>query len=311
MRSFKYIFLLLFVGTLSSAYGQSQKYLDYISKYSDIAIEQMRKYHIPASITMAQGLLESGAGTSSLAVKGNNHFGIKCHSDWTGPYMLRDDDAPNERFRVYKNAKESYEDHSLFLVGRRRYASLFKLSITDYKGWAYGLKAAGYATSPTYATNLIHIIERYNLMELDEAGRRGKKHAFPNQNVDASQIVVAPTLVAQPHSVAMNNRTYYVIAKAGDTYKSLAEEFETSERRLRKYNEVDKRRVLQAGDIVYLHKKQKRAHKIYKRKYHQIQSGESLYDISQKYGMRVKSLYILNHLEPDYTPRVGDKIRLR
>lgn len=142
-------------------------YSAYISKYSDMAVDQMKTYGIPASITLAQGLLESDAGRSSLATKCNNHFGIKCHSDWTGRKMYHDDDARQECFRCYKDAEESYRDHSLFLVKGSRYQSLFKLGPTDYKGWAKGLKAAGYATSPTYADKLIELIERYGLDAYD------------------------------------------------------------------------------------------------------------------------------------------------
>ena len=142
----------------------NQRYQQYINQYKDIAIEQMLKWKIPASITLAQGLFESGAGQSELAMKGNNHFGIKCNG-WDGRKVYHDDDARNECFRAYNNAFESYEDHSRFLVGSKRYASLFSLKTTDYKGWAKGLKTAGYATSPSYAEALIRIIEMYNLYQ--------------------------------------------------------------------------------------------------------------------------------------------------
>lgn len=309
MRFLKHYILALAVCIPLIVSGQSEKYRSYIAKYSDIAISQMRKYKVPASITMAQGLLESGAGTSTLAVKGNNHFGIKCHSDWRGPYMLRTDDAPNEKFRVYKSVEDSYEDHSRFLAERRRYSALFSLSITDYKGWARGLKAAGYATSPTYATNLIKIIENYNLTELDKQGlskHHGRHHKDVRQISQTSTVMPTPS-----HVVGMNNRNYYVVAKAGDTYKSIAIEFETSERRLRKYNEVDKRYVLKEGDIVYLQKKERRAHKSLKNQYYILQSGESLYDVSQKYGMRLKTLYKVNGFSRDHVPVVGERIKLR
>lgn len=305
------VIALLFV--CLTAVGQSEKYQRYISKYKPLAIDQMRKHKIPASITMAQGLLESGAGTSTLAIKANNHFGIKCHRDWKGPYVLKTDDAPNERFRAYKSVEDSYEDHSQFLVRGQRYASLFKLPIKDYKAWARGLKAAGYATSPTYAQNLIRIIELYKLHELDNAAL--SKHHFrkDDNRYDSYEIAPAGSSVssAAGHAIGLNNHTYYVIATVGDTYKSLAREFETSERRLRKYNEVDKHYVLKAGDIVYLQKKQKRAHKSLKNKYHMLQPGESLYLVSQKYGVRIKNLYKTNRFSSDHTPVVGEKIRLR
>ncbi|MGN1213662.1 MAG: glucosaminidase domain-containing protein [Bacteroidaceae bacterium] len=314
MLRYRNIIIAVFVFLPLFGFCQSRKYLDYIAQYKMLAINQMRKYKVPASITMAQGLLESGAGTSTLAVKAKNHFGIKCHRDWRGPYILKNDDAPNEKFRVYKSVEESYEDHSLFLVRGQRYASLFKLSITDYKGWAYGLKAAGYATSPTYAVNLIQIIENYNLAELDRQAM--SKHYLKrySENTATTSIQIVPpsqSFVGGSHAIAMNNKNYYVIANAGDTYKSLAKEFETSERKLRKYNEVDKRYELKPGDIVYLQKKQTKAHKIFKKKYHQLQVGESLYMVSQKYGMRLKTLYKLNGFDLNHTPIVGERIRLR
>jgi flagellum-specific peptidoglycan hydrolase FlgJ len=147
----------------------NSRYQAYIDQYKDIAIEEMLRYGIPASITLAQGLLESGAGQSTLAVKGNNHFGIKCHNGWTGPTMLKDDDRKDDCFRVYSSPYESYEDHSKFLASSQRYRSLFSLKTTDYKGWARGLKAAGYATNPVYAQSLIDIIERYGLYQYDNA----------------------------------------------------------------------------------------------------------------------------------------------
>lgn len=313
MLRLRYILFALFVSLAFEGYGQSQKYLDYIARYKHMAIDQMRKYNIPASITMAQGLLESAAGTSTLATKGNNHFGIKCHADWKGPYMLKDDDAPNERFRVYAFVEESFEDHSLFLVTRKRYEKLFKLPITDYRAWAHELKAAGYATSPTYANKLIQIIEDYKLVDIDQEAL-AKVHPQANDDILIAETIPLPPVAKatiQKHVIAVNNKNYYIIAIPGDTYRSIAEEYETTERKLRNNNEVDKRYVLKVGDIVYFEKKQSKASKIYKNKYHQLQSGESLYQVAQRYGMRLKTLYKINNLTNDYTPRVGDRIKLR
>lgn len=292
--------------------GQSAKYESYISKYRHLAISQMREHSIPASITMAQALLESGAGTSTLAVKGHNHFGIKAHNDWTGPVMLKDDDAPDEKFRVYSRDEQSYEDHSLFLKRGRRYASLFTLSVTDYKGWAYGLKAAGYATSPTYASKLIQIIEDYNLTALDQEAL-GHHHTKPvvSQTTTTNTPTVNTPVAAAQRPIYFNNRNYYIVANAGDTYESLAKEYDVSARKLRRYNEVDKQYKLQAGDMVYFEKKQKQAAKEYKKKYHVLQVGESLYKVSQLYGVRLKTLYNINRYAPEHTPKVGDRIRLR
>ena len=168
----KQILFLIVVFTCLAAQAQTRnkQYESYIKQYRKLAVEEMKKYRIPASITLAQGLLESGAGQSVLARKSNNHFGIKCGGDWTGKTVSHDDDARGECFRAYKHPKQSYEDHSKFLAGRPRYASLFRLKITDYKGWAKGLKKAGYATNPRYAEQLIDIIELYDLDKYDTKG---------------------------------------------------------------------------------------------------------------------------------------------
>ncbi|MDO5447255.1 MAG: glucosaminidase domain-containing protein [Prevotellaceae bacterium] len=276
---------------------QNARYLEYIEKYRDIAVEQMKEHRIPASITMAQALLESGAGQSELTRKANNHFGIKCGNDWVGPTSHHDDDALQECFRAYKNARESYEDHSFFLTSKRRYASLFNLKITDYKGWARGLKAAGYATSPVYADNLIRIIETYELYKLDsETGSKKKTTTQPQ----SSQRVIYK-----------NNKNYYVLAKRGDTFRSLGKELDISYRKLARYNERDKKDVLSEGDVIYLEKKKAKADKKYKGVLHVVQPGESMYSIAQRYAIRLKSLYKMNNLSADYVIRTGDKLKIR
>lgn len=294
-----FLLFLLFAVEASPQLKQNTAYKNYIHKYKDIAIEQMLKHDIPASITLAQGLLESGAGRSSLAVKGNNHFGIKCH-DWTGASMRLDDDERDECFRVYHNTRDSYEDHSLFLK-RSRYARLFKLKRTDYKGWARGLKACGYATNPSYADKLIEIIETYELNKFDKA--RSYDHFMAKHEGDISD-------EANSHRIEYRNKNYYVVARRGDTFASIGREFNISARKLARYNERNRKEKLNDGDIVYLKKKRSGAEKIYKRKPHIIKAGESMYDISQRYGIRLKSLYKKNKLKPDYTPMVGDVLRV-
>lgn len=277
-------------------------YQTYISQYKDLAIEEMLKHRIPASITLAQGLLESGAGQSELVKKGNNHFGIKCH-DWTGRKTYHDDDAKNECFRAYKNAKESYEDHSQFLK-RSRYGSLFALAPNDYRGWAKGLKACGYATDPGYATKLINVIELYKLYLYDSAKDYDKffaKHAG-NYLPGSSNMRL--------HPIYKYNDNYYLRARRGDTFKSLAEELELSARSLAKANERSKNDVLAEGEIIYLKKKRKHAEKQFKDKPHVVKPGESMYDIAQKYGIRVKSLYKMNDLPEDYQIKVGAVLRV-
>lgn len=287
--------LLLSLFAFLTVQGQSRnkQYEDYIKKYRDVAVEEMKRYHIPASITLAQGLLESGAGYGTLARKSNNHFGIKCGSDWRGKTVKHDDDARNECFRVYKDPKDSYRDHSKFLAGKQRYAFLFDLKITDYKGWARGLKKAGYATNPRYAHQLIDIIERYDLDKYDKKG--GLKWMKENPN---------------PHEPYIANGLLYIIARQGDTWKNLSKEFDISKRKLRKYNDLYKGYELQEGDILYLEKKNRKAPKgMY---VHVLRNGESMYSISQKYGIRLKRLYKMNKMDfGDAAPKVGTILRIR
>lgn len=276
----------------ASAQPRSKRYEEYIHKYKELAIEQMERYKIPASITLAQGLLESGAGQSELTRRSHNHFGIKCGGNWNGKTTYHDDDARGECFRVYKSARESYEDHSRFLAGRPRYASLFKLKTTDYKGWAHGLKKAGYATSPTYASSLIRIIELYELQQYDS--RKGKRR-------QAQPI--------RPHETYLANKLLYIIAREGDTFEQIAEEFDISKRKLIKYNDLYKGYTLREGDIVYLQKKNRKALK--PNILHKVEAGESMHSVSQRYGMRLKTLYKLNDKTTEYTPQAGDYLRLR
>ena len=293
MKRYLITVLTIFVCLALQAQTRNKQYEDYIKKYRELAVDEMKKYHIPASITLAQGLLESGAGQSTLARKSNNHFGIKCGSDWNGKTVRHDDDARGECFRAYKHPKQSYEDHSKFLAGRPRYASLFKLKITDYKGWARGLKKAGYATNPRYADQLIDIIELYDLDKYDKKG--GLKWMKENPN---------------PHQPYMANGLVYIVVRAGDSWKSISKEFDISQRKLRKYNDLYKGYTLQVGDILYLEKKNKKAGK--EHIVHVLRAGESMYSISQKYGIRLKNLYKLNKMDAeDPAPEVGTILRLR
>lgn len=292
-----------FCSTPAFSQKWNKAYQDYIDLYKDIAIEQMLKHNIPASITLAQGLLESGAGRSTLAVKGNNHFGIKCH-EWNGPTMIKSDDRPDDCFRVYTNPKQSYEDHSAFLK-RPRYKSLFQLSRTDYRGWARGLKACGYATNPAYAQSLINIIETYQLYIYDNAKHYDRFMA--NHAGTSNSLRIEGT---SPHHIFSYNKNYYIRARKGDTFRSLSQEMGVSRRNLAKYNELDKNYTLKEGDIIYLKKKRTKATKEYKHRLHTVRNGESLYSIAQLYGIRLSSLYKKNHLPDDYSIRVGDQLRV-
>ena len=298
--------IFLFVLMAASASGQMKwnaQYQHYIDQYKDVAIEQMHRWGVPASITLAQGVLESGAGRSLLTRQGNNHFGIKCHG-WTGGTFYQDDDQRNECFRTYPSAYDSFEDHSRFLANGSRYKPLFKLKITDYKGWARGLKEAGYATNPKYASHLIELIQLYKLYNYDVAGNPYDKFIVKHTK--------SHTELQHPaHIIKKYNNNYYTVARSGDTFRLLGDEFGISYKKLAKYNERDRDDVIEGGETVWLKKKMKKAPADYEGRLHYVRAGDSMYSIAQKYGIQLKALYKLNRLRADYQLRVGDQLRLR
>ncbi|MBO8460460.1 MAG: glucosaminidase domain-containing protein [Bacteroidetes bacterium] len=330
-----FIVLVALMGNGFSLFAQqrNQAYVDYIQKYAPIAVSEQAKFGIPASITLAQGLLESGAGKSELAMTSNNHFGIKCHTGWTGERTYYDDDADQECFRKYKNVSESYDDHSLFLTSRPRYADLFSLKATDYKGWAHGLKKAGYATDPNYANKLIKIIEDYGLHQLDTQGSLGsgyqvmadnkgndekvnlKEKADKNRkrNVRKNRRNAATSMGFVPayrqHEVERTNGVRCVVAQAGDTYASIADEFDLQESDLLRFNDLNSVQQLEQGEKVYLAPKKAKAPK--GNSYYQVKAGDTARDISQRYGIRLKKLYDLNDMSYKQGVKVGQSLRLR
>ena len=276
----------------------------YVLQYSAIAVEQMTRHGIPASITLAQGLLESGAGKSELATKANNHFGIKADSRWNGRTYSHLDNGNWHKFRVYNSAEKSYEDHSLFLVGNSRYSALFKLDRTDYKGWARGLKNAYYAEDREYDKKLISIIERYGLHRYDNYTVADARKEQRKENTKENSIA------SGSKEILLANGLPYVIADDGDTYASLSRQTGISKRKIRKYNELYKEYIFKEGDIVYLKSKNKKA--VRGHDFHTTKSGESLYRISQIYGIKLKALYKMNPQYVSYTTlKVGDVVRLR
>lgn len=328
MRIHRLFFIIFFqLVVVVSAIGQvkwNQRFQNYIDTYKDVAIQEMLRYKIPASITLAQGLLESAAGSSELATKANNHFGIKCHG-WQGRTAYHDDDAKQECFRAYDNAIDSYEDHSKFLVGKQRYEKLFQLAMTDYKGWAHGLKSAGYATSPTYAYHLIEIIEAYQLYQFDYATSADKKsiealmygsaQTSPKEQKRkevASELtpVDVPGVDLGNHEIKVCNGTYYVMARQGDTFDSIGAEMGVKAKKLASYNELPQDAVLIPNKPIYLEKKKKRADKVFEDNPHTVQSGESLYDIAQMYAIQLNSLYKMNRLPSNYQLQKGDVLRV-
>ena len=294
----------LLLGCLTASYAEPYRISrsEYIQKFKGEAIFSMNKYGIPASIKLAQAILESDAGNSRLAREAKNHFGIKCHKGWTGPYITMDDDEKNECFRKYSSDLDSYNDHSEFLKSRDRYAFLFELDRTDYKAWAYGLKKAGYATNPRYPELLIKLIEENNLYEFD----RGGKH-----------VAVKPKIKSKGHSgevsidnadqIAKINNVKYIVAKEGDTYKTIADRNDMMAWQILKYNDLEKSSNISEGEVIYLQPKRNKGSK----DYHIVQAGETMEDISQQYAVKLKKLYKKNKMEPGTQPMPGQKISLK
>ena len=372
---------------------------EYVEKYKSIAIAHMKRFGIPASITMAQGILESGAGNSDLARRSNNHFGIKCKKDWTGEKVYHDDDAKGECFRAYPTVEASYEDHAKFLDDSPRYDSLFAYPSNDYRSWARGLKAAGYATAPDYAERLVKIIEDMQLYLLDQEGMATQTVVVEEKKAENSQPVepqpaekkpeesqpaenkaieskpeeikpaenkaveskpeekkpaekkpaeAQPTEnkiydkatneapkndAGQDNSVAISdehvnpnafrvtvnshrgygvyraNYSSYIVAKEGDTFESIGKIFEISPILLRRFNDVQKGEKLVKGSIVYIERKQ--AQWLGSAMQHKVVANEDIYMISQKYGIRLKSLLKLNKMNEENVVKIGDIIRIQ
>jgi LysM repeat protein len=286
-KYFKCIAIGLVIST-NSAFGQNVSRKEYIEKYSSLAVIQMHQYRIPASITLAQGILESNNGNSRLATKANNHFGIKCHG-WEGKKIFADDDKKNECFRNYKNVLESFVDHSLFLNKYSRYQFLFDYKITDYKSWARGLKKAGYATNNKYPELLIKIIEENKLYQFDS------KKIDKNLRSSKRNIYMHP------------NKIKYVISKNQESYKTIAKSLNIKLKLILKYNDDDNLSVLNKGTKVFIQPKRNRS----KQRIHVVKKGEDLRTISQTYGVKMKSLKKRNQLILKNSLNNGDKLRLR
>ena len=303
------------------AFAQSpqQRYID---TYSSIAVEEMLRSGVPASITLAQGLLESGAGMSKLAVEGNNHFGIKCHANWTGRSMRYDDDRRNECFRVYDSAEESFRDHSDFLRYRDRYKFLFDFDPTDYTSWAYGLKQAGYATDPKYPAKLIKYIEDYDLARFDQLTEE-EVSALPEPPHKIEEPVAVPASgrggqppVAEEYHFALSRQLYslngvpFVYSVEGESYRSLAKAYHLFKGELLRYNDLKSEEPLYPGSIVYLALKKKQAPEGLE-KYIVSEDGEDFHNICQRFAVQEKSILKLNGLSQPVELREGDEIKLR
>lgn len=314
--------------------------VQYIEQWKNIAIEQMHTHKVPASITLAQGILESGSGNSRLAKEAKNHFGIKCHKTWSGDTFIQDDDTKDECFRSYYSASESYTDHSLFLSRRGRYSNLFQLKLTNYKGWAKGLKSAGYATNPKYAYLLIDLIERYHLDQYDRVAygetltnkhdrsivkkpmtthkntlsQRSKLDTKTEPNMSKpnySNNVNVVEVRQRGHEISTSrNKVKYVSVKQGDTFYRLAQEFDVTIAQLYKYNEFKNKDVLEIGDKIYVSPKKSKGPRG-KSNYVCVRSM-SLRDIAHEQGIKLNNIMKLNLSEnPDEVLRKGSKVTLR
>jgi LysM repeat protein len=292
----------------------------YIEQFKDDAIKEMLLFNIPASITLAQGMLESGNGNSDLAVYANNHFGIKCHNEWSGPTFIKDDDAKDECFRKYPSALDSYTDHSNFLKTRSRYAPLFELKRTDYKGWAHGLKKVGYATDPKYTRRLIDLIETYKLYQYDKPGEQlaksEKKEEKSTSKASATAKKKEPskerasTVAVERHvtrPIQQFRFINYVIVKPGDTFSKIAKETDKDVWQLYKFNDLKPTDKLVAGERMYLQPKRRNGNEAV----HVVKKGETMRSISQQYAIKLNSLYKKNNMKPGEEPQPGETLYLR
>ena len=304
---------------------------EYIESYKDIAMREMKEHKIPASITLAQGILESGAGNSALAREAKNHFGIKCHKGWEGKTYTMDDDEKDECFRQYKSAEESFRDHSLFLTTRSRYADLFKLDIMDYEGWANGLKAAGYATNPKYAQLLIDRIKLYHLDQYDRIAMglateqqppRPKVTPKPAANVEPDplfELAYSPTdrsvfpladMTADKRFIYENNGVRFVFAKEGETPEGMAAEFGIKLKKFCQYNCIRRPDEVSfhSGDVVYLAPLKNKNRKA---KSYVLAHGETIRDVGLRFAVKPERIMKMNHLTDGVPLRKGMKLRLR
>jgi len=294
----------------------SQVVRAYIDQFKQVAMEEMLRTGVPAAITLAQGIHETGAGTSDLVIKSNNHFGIKCKTEWNGPAVYHDDDARGECFRKYNDPFESYKDHSDFLKLRPYYASLFKLDPMDYKAWAYGLKKAGYATNPRYPQILIKLIEDYNLQDYTLMAMNGTIPK-PNNAIFASQSVsnesaqqakaVKDLRNSYPSGIFRINETKVMLVTAGTSYLKIANENNVGLKRLFDFNDMNEEEVASIDRLIYLQRKRKHGATAI----HVVAEGETMYDIAQSEGVRLEDLLYNNLLQPGMEPKAGEKIYLQ
>lgn len=301
--------LMLLIG---SSQTKRMTRLEYITKYKDDALIEMKEFKVPASITLSQALIEASDGNSKLAKLANNHFGIKCHKDWKGETFFMDDDTINECFRKYPTVLDSYKDHSNYLTSKKRYAFLFQLPIQDYKAWARGLRSAGYATNPKYAELLIGIIEdnklylydRDSAMLLVTNNRKPTKHFWNTKRA----LINDDFEVSIGRNISLTNDVPYIIARNGDSFTKIAQDFDLMLWQLYRYNDLDKTAQIKEGEKIYIKPKRRKSRdtEIYTAK-----QGETMYAISQRFGIKLKKLYKKNRMNPGQEPVSGQIIQLQ
>lgn len=332
----KLIIGFLFLGIGLQA--QTEREIEYVQKHAFLAVAEMEAYKIPASITLAQGIIETGGGQSRLAEQAKNHFGIKCKKEWTGASITHDDDAIGECFRKYNSVEESYRDHSLFLAERPFYKKLFELELTDYKGWAHGLKRAGYATNPRYGHILISKIEGLNLQEFDKIstnqvydklvslyGSVDRKIVDPHYKEDevlvAKEEPIIPKTTPETRSMEVPKREIsprarvqrhpigreYIVVNKGETLSQIARTYNTDVDKLMNYNELERPEELRSGQYLFFNNKRNRGPK----KFYTVQPGENMYMIAQKNGIKLNQLLRRNRVDETYKPEVGEVLYLR
>lgn len=303
------VFLLLVTSTV---FAQKKELVtNYINTYKDLAVAEMKRTGVPAAITLAQGIHESGAGNSKLVLESNNHFGIKCKSNWTGESVKHDDDAKAECFRKYPASEQSYKDHSDFLKNGQRYASLFQLNPTDYKGWAKGLKQAGYATNPKYPEVLIKLIEDYNLQDYTFIALGNESSAkeiiAKNEQPAINEVTPVPKETAYPSGQFIINDTKVVFVKKGTSFLSIAKQYDVDLSKIFEFNEIFRSEITENDQLIYLQRKRKTGDN----EFHTVQPGETLYAIAQQEAIRLESLRELNWLSEEGIPATGERLHLK
>jgi hypothetical protein len=314
MKINKWYLVIFFIAECLLLSAQEITVDQYINKYKDLAIQEMRIYRIPASIILAQGIEESGNGNSELARKANNHFGVKCQDNWTGETIHKDDETKNECFRKYKTVEESFNDHCEFIKNRTRYSFLFDYKSNDYQSWAKGLKTAGYATNPKYPEKLINNIEKYKLdkfdfdvdkPQFDEKAILSRERVLKTQHIEHSQSDAGKA--KSTREIIMKNGIKAIIAKKSDNYENLATELDMFKLQILSYNDLKQNDSITEGEIIYLQPKHRKG----SADFHLYRAGEDMRIISQQYGIKLKRLLKLNKMETGSVPVPGQKLYLR